>query len=360
MNTISTYPMKNSTILRLNYERDRIDTAPEYQRLGGVWDLAKKQLLIDSIINDYDIPKIYFHAFQNPRTVRGKEVIYAIIDGRQRVESIWEFMDDKYALADDFKFIKDEKVTAAGLNYSDLANKYPNLKVMFDSFILPIICVDTDDIDLIEDMFSRLNEAMPLNSAEKRNAMGGPLPKIITDVSEHKFFTQRVKFANKRYQHKEVSVRLLFLEDSLAKKKLIDTKREYLDGFVKFHKQNPDVDIDPITKSVKAILNQMWTIFDDKDQLLRSQSSVVIYFLLAKLALKQGRFNLITRSKLVEFVNKIDKNREIAEKNLASADFELLDYDRMSIQGTNDASSIRDRVRIICKYFGIDGNLQTD
>ena len=60
MNIIKTYPMQNSAILRLNSEKDEINISPEYQREGGVWTKEKKQLLIDSILNDYDIPKLYF------------------------------------------------------------------------------------------------------------------------------------------------------------------------------------------------------------------------------------------------------------------------------------------------------------
>mgnify|MGYP007102686097 CR=1 FL=1 len=34
--------------------------------------------------------------------------LYSVIDGRQRLETIWEFMDGKFSLADDFKYFKDE------------------------------------------------------------------------------------------------------------------------------------------------------------------------------------------------------------------------------------------------------------
>lgn len=55
--------------------------------------------------------------------------------------------------------------------------------------VLPIVCVNTenDDLDLIEDMFSRLNEAVPLNADEKRDAIGGPMTKVIKYVSSNSF-----------------------------------------------------------------------------------------------------------------------------------------------------------------------------
>lgn len=36
--------------------RNRINTNPDFQR-PAVWGLAQKQLLIDSILRDYDIPE---------------------------------------------------------------------------------------------------------------------------------------------------------------------------------------------------------------------------------------------------------------------------------------------------------------
>ncbi|WP_394708360.1 DUF262 domain-containing protein [uncultured Desulfuromusa sp.] len=76
-------------------ERDGIRLDPPYQRMGGVWTKEKKQLLIDSILNDYDIPKIYFHLYDREKASEsGYE--HAVIDGRQRLETIWEFVDGNF------------------------------------------------------------------------------------------------------------------------------------------------------------------------------------------------------------------------------------------------------------------------
>ncbi|WP_428324787.1 DUF262 domain-containing protein [Nitrosopumilus sp.] len=355
MSNFRTYPYNNSAILRVTDDRDIIDTSPEYQRLGDIWSLDKKQLLIDSIMNSYDVPKLYFHALQKPVTLDdGREVRYSIIDGRQRLEAIWSFMEDKFPLSEDFKFNEDNKIEAGGLLYSELANVYPKLKIRFDSFVLPIICVETSEIDLIEDMFSRLNEAVPLNAAEKRNAIGGPMAVMINEVAAHDFFDKKVKLRNTRYQYKEVAARLLFLEDSLMKKKLYDTKKPLLDLMVHRHKTDPTLNSKTLGDSVKLILNEMTNIFEECDSLLRSQSALPIYFLLFRSAHKQGRLNHISKSKLEEFHNKVRENREIAEQDIAKADFELLEYHNLSIQGTNDASSIKERLRIISEFFNID------
>ena len=131
---------------------------------------------------------------------------YAVIDGRQRLETIWDFMDGKFTPSSEFEYQRDTSIDLSGLGYGDIAKHHPKIRVKFDSFVLPVVTVsiDGDDLDLIEDMFSRLNEAVPLNAAEKRNAIGGHLVKAITDVSLHEFFTDRVRSGRKRYHTQRI------------------------------------------------------------------------------------------------------------------------------------------------------------
>lgn len=190
MGYIENHPLQHASIMRIYSDRPEIISNPEYQRNGEIWTLEKKQLLIDSILNNYDIPKIYFHQFsREERLSKGKS--FAIIDGKQRLEAIWSFMDGIFPLADEFEYQLDPSLKLSGLTYEDLGKEFSKVKTNFDSFTLPIISVITDDLDLIEDMFSRLNEAVPLNSAEKRNAFGGEMIEMIRKISRHSFLTKR-------------------------------------------------------------------------------------------------------------------------------------------------------------------------
>jgi hypothetical protein len=45
----------------------------------------------------------------------------------------------------------------------------------------------------------------------------------------------------------------------------------------------------------------------------------------------------------------LSKNGETAEVDMSLANYELLTFDRMSVQGTNDASSIENRTEIMYK-----------
>jgi hypothetical protein len=349
MATLKTSSYRNSSILRINFEQELINTSPEYQRPGGIWSLSKRQLLIDSILNDYDIPKLYFHQINDE-----DEYEYSIIDGRQRLEAIWDFIDGKYTLAEDFEYFEDDTVKAGNLSYLDLGKEYPKLKINFDSYTLPIVIVETEDIDLIEDMFSRLNEAVPLNAAEKRNAFGGSMAKAIREISFEDFFTNRVRFGNTRYQHREVSARLLFLLYSLNfNGRILDTKKPYLDKMTLFYKNNPDESPEQFEDETLDVLNKMNAIFTEKDNLLRSQSAITIYFLIFRNAIKNNQVNFISRKKLFEFYDAVAKNRKVAEEDITNANYEFLEFERLSQQGTNDSYSIRQRVKIISDFIGV-------
>ncbi|MBL3611051.1 DUF262 domain-containing protein [Rhodovulum sulfidophilum] len=352
---VQTSALKNATIMLLYAERDEIKLDPEYQRSGGVWTMNKRRLLIDSILNDYDIPKLYFHDLgDGSMHEEGKS--YAVIDGRQRLETIWSFMDGGFTLSDDFEYQRDPEISMAGFTYEDIAKKFPKIRIKFDSFVLPIVLVSVtdDDIDLIEDMFSRLNEAVPLNAAEKRNAIGGDLVAAINEVSRHKYFSEKVKFNDARYKHREVAARLLLLEDSLQERgSLIDTKREYLDGLATRLKSGNKEKVEELKRNVIATLDVMASTFSKKDDLLMAQGIQAVYYLLFRSAKKYGASESVDRAGLIKFRKSLSENRELAASDYEKASFELLEFDRLNQQGTNDANSIKERYSTLCKHFEI-------
>lgn len=352
MTVINTFALQNESVLTVYSDRGRIDLEPEYQRQGEIWSLEKRQLLVDSLINRYDIPKLYFHKLEREYAKKTKKD-YAVIDGRQRLEAIFGFIEGEFPLSKDFEFLEDETVMASELTYDDLARKYPRLKQRFDAFTLPIICVETEDLNLIEDMFSRLNEAVPLNAAEKRNAIGGDMARAITELSKNTFFTKKVRFSNGRYQHREVAARLLFLEYLNRQEKIVDTKKPFLDQFTKDFKTGKKKTVDSILAAVEQSIKDLLPLFVGKDVLLAAQAAIPIYFLLARDAKALNKLNKITRKALVDFQTERQTNRELAAVDITKAKFDLLEYDRLSQQGTNDASSIRERLRIIKEYLGV-------
>ncbi|TVO57582.1 DUF262 domain-containing protein [Denitromonas halophila] len=353
MSYIETFALKNSTIMLLYSEKEEIQLDPQYQRMGGVWTKEKKQLLIDSILNDYDVPKLYFHEFsRDQKAATGSS--YAVVDGRQRLQTIWDFIDGRFPLSQDFEFQRDDSINLAGLTYEDIAKAHPKIRIAFDSFVLPVVGIRTDDEDLIEDMFSRLNEAVPLNAAEKRNAIGGDLVAAIRDIAASDLFFRCVKFGNNRYQHREVAARMLLVEESLKSTgRLIDTKKVYLDALARNYHSGESAHVEELRRASEEVSRAMSGTFSEKDELLQAQGNMIVYYLVFRAGLRTNEVHKITRRKLLSFRERLRENRIMAAEEYAESSFELLEYDRLSQQGTNDSSNIKERFGILAKELGL-------
>ncbi len=348
--------MKKSSISYVYSIKNKINISPEYQRQGDLWNLEKKQLFLDSILTNFDIPKLYLHILTKPYTLQKNKILYAVIDGRQRLETLWSFIENEFPLGELQIEYRKKTIDLTGLTYQDMAERYPTLVELFDDYSLPLIGVKTidDDQDPIEDMFSRLNEAVSINAPEKRNAIGGKLVKLIREIALHDFFTNAVTIPNKRYQHYEVVVRLLYLEYCIRNGEINDTKKSNLDQFAKDYK-NKSLD-SKISDTVDSALSSMTHIFDTNDKLLGSQARIPIYYLLFREGKMQNILKNITREKIFSFVKKVEKNKENGKISIRLTKQDLTEYDRLTIQGTNDASSIRTRFHIIARHLGVDSS----
>ncbi|MCC6416591.1 MAG: DUF262 domain-containing protein, partial [Opitutaceae bacterium] len=82
------------TALHRNYQRGRLVLQPEFQR-QYVWDRKKASRLIESVLLRVPLPIIYLS--EQPD---GKEYV---IDGQQRLTSLFSFVDGKFPSGDAFK-----------------------------------------------------------------------------------------------------------------------------------------------------------------------------------------------------------------------------------------------------------------
>lgn len=206
-------PFEARTLSWWSDERKNLDLSPPYQRRGRIWSTSDKAFLIDSVLNGYDIPKIYVADFtyvSNPLNSAKKP--FAVIDGRQRFESFFDFFDDRFHLADTFVFLEDPTLRLNGLSYSELKSKHPRIASRFENFNLSVMSVITDDEARINDLFVRLNRSKPLSGAEVRNAMSGAVPAMIRRISEHAFFREKVSFNANRKQDQNAAAKFLLLE----------------------------------------------------------------------------------------------------------------------------------------------------
>ena len=129
MSTFIPSDLRNNSVWALYRLKDKLDMNPDYQRESDIWDLDKKQLLVDTILNRFDVSNIYLHKFPTPVTRGPASYEYAVVDGKQRLTTVWDFIEGAFALADDFDYLGDPAVTPKDMKYTDLA-KCPSRNFM--------------------------------------------------------------------------------------------------------------------------------------------------------------------------------------------------------------------------------------
>jgi hypothetical protein len=329
-------------------QRAKIDMKPDYQREGRLWSRADKVFLIDSILNGFDIPKIYMADFTvSIASLNKKGLPYAIIDGKQRLEAIFDFFTGELVLDDEFVFQQNPKLKLAGLGYSDLTKNYPEVADILNTFPLSVVHVVTDEQGKIDELFVRLNRSKPLTGAEIRNAMSGPVTEIIRLLVRHELFQSCISFTKKRAQDKNAATKLLLFEYS---GKPVESKKKSLDRFVKQAIKNTKEKTELASRRVIDTLDRMSEIFLPSDPLLRSAGVFPVYYWFVRQNdSKQDQF-------VREFLNAFEKtrreNRLTASKTetAKAADNELLTFDRLN-RSTDDERSHMERHKILATRF---------
>lgn len=329
-------------------QRGKIDMNPPYQRHGRLWSITDKAFLVDSILNEYDVPKIYMADFTFGQSrLNNKGLPYAIIDGKQRLEALFDFFAGELVLDENFVFQTNPSTKLGGLGYTDLQKNYPDIADIFDNYPLSVMRVITDDKEKINELFVRLNRSKPLTGAEIRNAMTGPVPELIRFLISHDVFKSCIRFPVARGQDKNAAAKLLVFE---YLDKLSETKRRILDQFTQDAKRTPKDRLELASRRVVDTLDRMSEIFLPRDQLLGSAGILPVYYWFIRQ--RKPKDDAVTREFLVDFERQRKANRALVSNPQSSKtpDSELIEYDAFN-RNTNDVSSYQGRVAILEKRF---------
>lgn len=341
-------PFENRTLTWWRDEREDIDLSPVYQRKGNVWNKTDRQFLVDSIINEFDIPKIYIADFTYVDTpLNEKKKKYAVVDGRQRLEAIFAFFDNIFPIADSFEYIQDSTVSIGGLSYRDLQREYPKIASKFDNFNLTVMSIITDEDARINDLFVRLNKSKPLTGSELRNAMRGAVPGLIRQIADHEFFKARIRFNTNRMQEFNVAAKILLLE-FLGRP--TDTKKRNLDRLIIDESIQAETDnIEAASSRALQNLNSMCDVFVPHDDLLKSQGPITLYYWLVRDLIRDGKPLGSVRPFLVLFNQNLTLNR-IWNPGDENHDPELASFALLA-RSVNDSGSLTSRYKILRERY---------
>ena len=156
------------TVKMLTDIQTRINTEAEYQR-GHVWSDAQRRLLIDSLLRGYDLPKIYLR-----KLPEGSDMLYEVVDGKQRLTTIWRYLDSLLPLA--------RNVEIDGIGHLGRKTWKELPAAAKDRLQFAKVTVseleDATQEDVAE-LFLRLQQGETLRAAERRNAIQGPVREFV-------------------------------------------------------------------------------------------------------------------------------------------------------------------------------------
>lgn len=336
------------TIGKLYTYQNNINFNPPYQRKAGVWNKAKKALLVDSVLNGYDIPKLYLHT-----QAEGEPFKWAVVDGKQRISALLEFMVDGYALDKDFVYTGPTLPNAAnppkrGQLWSQLDEE---VKEIFKAYSIATTEISSAKRVEIERLFIRLNDGVKLNDAEYRQGLGGSVIEILDELEAHELFKSKAGFKDDRFDYKEVSCRILVAESLLSKNKGITAlKRKVLDDFVIDNRDLTNDEKIKLTSAVKKNLDFMAPCFSAKSKEL-TKSTTQLYYIWLR-SLKNSYAHPSLQGKVFKFIENFAAARIIdAKKDDDKQDDLLKQYKWLSGQNTNGGESMNERAHILTKKF---------
>ncbi|VDG73502.1 Uncharacterized conserved protein [Clostridium carnis] len=156
-------------------EERRIILDSDFQR-DAVWKLSQKAELIESILMGLPLPIFYFNEDKSGRLI--------VIDGRQRLTALFEFLDNNFSLGK-LKILTEFQ----NKKFKDLSPLY---KSKIEDYQIQAHVIQPPTPDRIKfDIFDRVNRAgTQLNKQEIRNALyQGKATELLKRISKSKEFS---------------------------------------------------------------------------------------------------------------------------------------------------------------------------
>ena len=224
------------------YKKGELQLQPFFQR-NLVWTDQAKSLFIESILLDLPIGEIYLH--------ENKDGMLSVIDGQQRLSTIFHFIDKKFKLKDLEKLKQ----------FDDLDSDFPLRKdfMDFEMYYVKIFSFVPDE-DII-DTYSRINtNTVNLNHQELRRATfhNSDFLRISEELAQLEFF-QHARFFTDRRRSRMNDIE--YVSELLAcQLEGIQDKKSTLDEMYKSHFSMPSYEAE--LNRFNIIITEIKSIFD--------------------------------------------------------------------------------------------------
>ena len=271
-------------------EKETLSFNHPIQRQSAQWDNEQQSLLIHSMLANFPVPAVYVHKTESIEVdAKGKHsYTYSVLDGKQRMTTVFSFINGEYALSEDIPDVEIEDVTyeIAGKYFEDLDEDVQQEILRFRFNIQAFEDV-TDE--MIEDIFFRLNNSTPLTKSQKaRPLMGVENSIFINDILAGTFFTEKCTFSKMQLKRSDDMCTLLqgmmLLDNKYRDYDFNSISADEVMNYSQYIKNNYP---DECKDRLKRIIGFLNNVFYMKDKNLK-KVNIPILFLIADEALAES------------------------------------------------------------------------
>lgn len=239
------------------YKRGKLNIQPSYQR-KFVWDPKKASRLIESILLEIPIPIIYLAQNENG--------VDNVIDGQQRLTSIFSFLDGKFPDGKKFKLSGLNVFTELnGKTYTELDDIYQEQII---EYAIRVITFTSDsDPDLQYEIFTRLNTgSVALNDQELRNCVyRGHFNDMIKEMADNEDFRSILGLSKPHTRMKDVELVLRFISFyTNSYINYVSPIKKFLNDTMRKNKAIDPIDERKIKDAFKRAVTNTKTLLGDK------------------------------------------------------------------------------------------------
>src|SRR6266704_1080571 len=322
----------------------RIDLDADYQR-EKIWSRKNQEELLDSIIQNIDIPKLYVAEVKNDDNFD-----YECIDGKQRMATLLNFFKPE-ASEDNPLTVK---IAGDKYTYKQLQKDLPQISRKVDDFELTFVIYPEIDDDLLREIFRRLQLGVRLNTGELLKTYTGTLRDFVyKEMGKDAPFLKHTHLSEKRFSRQFTLAQICI--NSFGRAETGDFVRGRYDDLADFFKDKYNLDVkDENLARIRQVLKIMDKDFGEQAAAISSRAIAVSSYLFAESLYLGKRKSAI--AKFAKFylalIDEIKRNLRLLSDFLPPQNQAILEeFQKYISQASVEPYSVKRRHKFLEKAF---------
>lgn len=323
----------------------RIDLDADYQR-EKIWSVKQQQLLLDSILREIDIPKIYIVKVKN-----NKQFDYECIDGKQRMTALLRFFKPEPSAEYSLKVRHYEKE----YTYKEFRKAHPSDAKKIEDYELSFSAYEPLDDEYVREIFRRLQLGIRLNSGELLKTRTGTIRDFVyKEIGNNGPFFKITNLSEKRFS-RPFTLSQICVNSFAKAKPNSEFVRARLQDIEDFFEENHDLNNDDENLvRIRKVLKGMDKVFKKKGSMISSRAVAVTAYLFVEELSVKGESNLIPlfTNFFFNLLEEVNHNMKLLSKYEKPTNSTVMEeFQKYILQASVEGYSIKRRHEFLKKAF---------